>query len=271
MHHLFDFSSYVLLKRDEMAFFDNCMKSKPFREILFQKMNDLRNHGDFSWPKEQYVQIGKVLCMILDAVGQDNDYVTVKNTIILSQTFYFKADNERVYLQVFIQEHPSLKRREFWENYMLSAIENEMKLKETNALKWKKKETANEVTNRKSNIVFSQLVHITDNMLGFNIPKDVIKSILEEVLTKHPITLNHREMIFSVIGVTEPKVTLIDNTHVDVDVNPNININVNANEALETIEIPKENNNEEVANDNDNQQLEEKDKGKDSSIDYNID
>lgn len=188
-----------------MSFLDNCMKSKHFRDILFHKLNDLRNHGDFSWPKEHYVQIGKVFCMILNAVEKDNDYTTVKNTIILSQTFYFKADNERVYLQVFIQEHPSLQKRQFWENYMLISIENEMKLKLNNTLNVKKKETSIELINKKSNIVFSQLVHITDNMLGFNIPKDVIKSILEEVLKQYPITQNHRAMIFSVIGVTESK------------------------------------------------------------------
>lgn len=184
-----------------MKYMEMQVQTHLFRSIFLQKLNSLRTSGSFSWPKEHYVEVGKVLAMVLDAVEQENDIETAKNVIILSQTYYFKANEEKIYLQKFIESHPLFESKTFWEEFMLKSIQKEVN--DNKSLDAKLKQNINESGRdyklKLSNIVFSQLVPITDNMLGFNFPKNEITKILESVLNKYPINDKQRNVIFSIL------------------------------------------------------------------------
>lgn len=195
------FTSHDLCSPREMKYMEMQVQTHLFRSIFLQKLNSLRTSGSFSWPKEHYVEVGKVLAMVLDAVEQENDIETAKNVIILSQTYYFKANEEKIYLQKFIESHPLFESKTFWEEFMLKSIQKEVN--DNKSLDAKLKQNINESGRdyklKLSNIVFSQLVPITDNMLGFNFPKNEITKILESVLNKYPINDKQRNVIFSIL------------------------------------------------------------------------
>lgn len=195
------FTSNEFCSPKEIKYIERLVQTHSFRSIFLQRLNSLRVSGLFSWPQEHYVEVGKVMAMVLDAVQQENDLETAKNVIILSQTYYYQSNVEKIYLQKFIESHPLFRSKEFWEEFMLESIQKELvnnkKLDEK--LNQNKNESNKKYKLKLSNIVLSQLVPIANNMLGFHFPKDGIIGILESVLNKYPINDSQKNIIFSVL------------------------------------------------------------------------
>lgn len=202
---ILSFQSELRITKDEQQLIDTFVKEKRFRDVFLQKLNDLRNHGEFMWPKDNYKEVGRVMIIILNEITKDVEIPTAKNVVILSQTFYCKENNKKVYLQSFIQDHVLFKQKDFWENMLLKSIENEMNDYTMTNKKQKIsiRETEEENKMKLSNIVFSQVIPFTDNMVGFNIPKEEIKSVLDFVFSKHQIDINHKELIMDLLNKNE--------------------------------------------------------------------
>lgn len=198
-------NSEFLLTKNDQQLIDTYIKEKKLRDVFLQKLSDLRNHGEFMWPKEHYKEVGRVMKLILNEISKEIEVDTAKNVLILSQTFSYKENNKKIYLQEYIQDHMLFKQKDFWENLILKSIENELYnfTEKNKKQKIRIRETEEGNKMKLSNIIFSQVVPLTDNMVGFNIPKDKIKSILDYVFSQYQVDKNHKELVMSLINKNE--------------------------------------------------------------------
>ena len=135
-------------------------------------MNRYRTNGIFEITKKSFDIIGEILILILDKVVDDKDYESARYVIILSQTYHFVTEEgTKVSLQEKIESHPVLKNIFFWENFIAYSIYKE--IEKQNKLDFS--ESEEEKNSRIANIVFSQLLPITDNMLSFEVNREEIK------------------------------------------------------------------------------------------------
>ena len=66
--------------------------------------------------KKTFEIFSKIFYSILDKYEQDKDIFSVKNVIVLSQTYFYKDENDKKeYLQANIIKHPIFKDLNFWE------------------------------------------------------------------------------------------------------------------------------------------------------------
>lgn len=180
-----------------------------YRKFFLQKLNDLRSRGVFKLHKKNYEIIGKILNDFLDKMSKEEDWYSAKNIIILSQTFYYQENEnlEKRYLQYLIQENPLLKSQGFWETFVTYSITNEIE----DSLKNDKnngsiyKENEKDSNHKYSNIVFAQLIAITDNMVEFGLEKSIIKNILFFFTTRYKLSEQNVEMITQILEKNEKK------------------------------------------------------------------
>ena len=179
------------------------LKEQNLRHFFLQKLNDLRSNGIFKFSKTTYGLFGKYLNEILSILNTSdmNDFYSVKSVIILSQTFYIinnENDNNKVYLQKEIQVHPLFKSTKFWKKFIEHSIEEEIG---TSKLGNKGKATANNC--KIDNIVFAQLVPLSDNMVEFGVPLNQIKEIIGPLIDKYSIQQVQKDMIYSILDSKE--------------------------------------------------------------------
>ena len=183
----------------------NMLKEESLRHFFLQKLNNLRNKGNFIIETCVFDLIGKYLIEILDVINNSkndrSDFYSVKCVIILSQTFYIveknhnKSNNElnKIYLQKIIHSHSLFKDIKFWETFIDYQIQEEIQLKNN----------GNENKNKIDNIVFSQLVPISDNMIEFSVPIDQIKQVISSFITKYSLQQEEEAMILSLLNNKE--------------------------------------------------------------------
>jgi hypothetical protein len=132
------------------------------------------------------------------------DYESARYCIILSQTYHYINDkSEKISLQEKIENHEILKKSEFWENFIAYSIFQE--IERQNSMENNNNETEEDKNTRISNIVFSQLLPITDNMLSFEVDKENIKEVIFAFSKQYGIP---NELNDHLISMVEEKVYL---------------------------------------------------------------
>ena len=106
------------------------------------------------------------------------------------------------------------KTKKFWEMYVNFSI-----VKEISNCQIGENVKDEDITERYSNIVFSQLVPITNNMIDFGLDKSVVESIVLPIIKKYNINDELATTIFSVIDLTKKE--NIDKNKIDNESNKN--------------------------------------------------
>ena len=115
-------------------------------------------------------------------------YNYAKNSIILSQTYYYTAENEKdkIYLSEEIKNNKWLTNPEFWEEFIQIMIQSEFNRLENDTnfpiIDINKKEhLTEEVKTKLNDVVFSQLLVYIANMIFF-IELTIIICIIKNIL-----------------------------------------------------------------------------------------
>ena len=174
------------------------MDSKYNREIFIQKLNEFRNHGVFIIPNENYIIIGEIINSILNRIMNDSDYYSAKNCIILSQTFYKKKDEQKIFLQEEIKNNPLFKNELFWDNFILYSIQVGI----TESINSNLNCDMNGDIKQYNNIVFAQLIPLADNMIEFGLDKEVIKELINPKIEYYKLSEESKKIIMDIL---EPK------------------------------------------------------------------
>ena len=183
--------------KEEINKIKKLMDSKYNREIFIQKLNEFRNHGVFIIPNENYIIIGEIINSILNRIMNDSDYYSAKNCIILSQTFYKKKDEQKIFLQEEIKNNPLFKNKLFWDDFILYSIQVGITESISSNLNY-----MNGDIKQYNNIVFAQLIPLADNMIEFGLDKEVIKELINPKIEYYKLSEESKKIIMDIL---EPK------------------------------------------------------------------
>lgn len=167
------------------------------RVIFLHKLNDYRTFSQFELKEKEYKIAGELFSNLIEISKQERDYHSVEMAIILSKTYYKLENNEKIYLQNLIRNNGCLKTKEFWQDILLYSISKEMvkskKTDEDNII------NENKLNEKISNIVFSQLLSIIDNMFDFDVDGDMIKKLIDPIIDSYKLNDNLKKTINDVI------------------------------------------------------------------------
>ena len=170
------------------------------RIIFMQKLSKFRVLGYYYISKTIYSILSKYFLQIINTLKEDPDMFTAKNIIVLSQTYFIKEKNKKIYLQEAIKGHEIFKKKEFWENLFNFFMNKEI-------LKLRKSIDLNEIIeegkNNYSKLAFGQIMTICNNMIEFGINKDEIYQIIEPKIKYYNLDENSIEGIKCVLGFNE--------------------------------------------------------------------
>jgi hypothetical protein len=169
--------------KDERTYF--------FFLILLSK---LRTNNRFEQGKKLIEFLGKIMISILDYAEKKKLYEYAKNCIILSQTFFYKKDDndEKYYLLEIIRKHKWLVTSDFWINFIDEMISQEINKFLVNHQEIKKEDILNgsaeldaKMKSKISELLFSQLLPYINNMHEFNLALKDIVNVAETFSSKY--------------------------------------------------------------------------------------
>ena len=170
------------------------------RIIFMQKLSKFRVLGYYYISKTIYSILAKYFLQIINTLKEDQDMFTAKNIIVLSQTYFIKEKDKKIYLQEAIKSHEIFKKKEFWENLFNFFMNKEI-------LKFRKSIDLNEIIeegkNNYNKLAFGQIMTICNNMIEFGINKDIIYQIIEPKIKYYNLDENSIEGIKCVLGFNE--------------------------------------------------------------------
>jgi hypothetical protein len=174
------------------------------RVVFLQKLSEYRNKGKFEIKKQTFEILSRLFNTIINIIERDNDFHSIKNAIILSQTYYIKTDDKdgKRYLQKDIQDNKIFKSKKFWEEFLDYNINKEIATclrfdyTSGNVMKENKKESDDKI----SNIAFSQILPYTDNMIEFGLDKKIIREVVFPKMTIYKMSDELINSIKAVIG-----------------------------------------------------------------------
>ena len=174
------------------------------RVVFLQKLSEYRNKGKFEIKKQTFEILSRLFNTIINIIERDNDFHSIKNAIILSQTYYIKTDDKdgKRYLQKDIQDNKIFKSKKFWEEFLDYNINKEIATSlrfdytSGNVMKENKKESDDKI----SNIAFSQILPYTDNMIEFGLDKKIIREVVFPKMTIYKMSDELINSIKAIIG-----------------------------------------------------------------------
>ena len=188
------------ITEEEVDEIDEMLKKKQNRIIFTQKLSQFRTRGIFEIPEREYNILSRLFNTIAKTIESDKDYDCAINIIILSQTYYLLKNNNKEYLQNSIMNNEFFKTKQFWETFVNYSIEKELaQNKESkNGLNENSKESEDNYSNI-GNIVFSQLLPLTDNMVDFGLDLNIIEEIVVPLIKQYKISPELSETVLSMI------------------------------------------------------------------------
>ena len=180
---------------EEVAEIEKLMDKKINRVIFIQKLSQFRTRGIFELPEREYTVLIKLFNKIIKTIEGDTDYDSAINIIILSQTYYKIKDGVKEYLQKEIMNNELFKSQKFWEMFANYSITKEV-------LNCKISDNAedHDIEESYSNIVFAQLIPMTDNMIDFGLDINVVESIILQKKKKYKFNPELQETVASIIN-----------------------------------------------------------------------
>ena len=183
------------------------MKKKEYRDYLLTKLNNYRAEGSLEMPENVYNYFVKIFLEIMkylveekekDSVKELNiDYTATRYIFILSQTFYYKKDNEKIYLQNGIKNQKIFQSDEFWIKLLEYNIKQEMdKLASKSQKKFDEKEKGKE-------ICIMQILPYLSGFDGFGVSKEAMDKIINFFIKKYELNEESQKLIFEAIKINE--------------------------------------------------------------------
>ena len=184
----------IVLSEDDKKYFFKIV-DKPETSIIFlRRLNKIRSFGKFEFEENEYNDIVEIFSLLLNKIEENEDILSFKFCIILSQTFYFTLNGKKIYLQAGIKKHAIFKSEEMWIkliNFLLDDAKE--KFKKLNKIEFKEKDK----NERYKDIALGQLLPFVNDMMefGFNITK--AEKICNKIMDEYELDQDSREVIIS--------------------------------------------------------------------------
>ena len=185
----------------------NLLKNPKYRFAFLKCLNFFRAKGQFVLKNEYLIILGNSVREIIDLYDKEKgEFDVLQLLIVICQTYYsINKKKEKVYLIRFIEDHELFQSEELWKYYIDESINREIKEKEKN-LNENDSSIDDEVMKnyKKCNLYFTVLLSVTQNILEFQVNKEVIKKIMDDIIAKkYNIIPEYIEQIKSLIDETK--------------------------------------------------------------------
>ena len=179
-------------EEDELKLIDY-INNPEKHNTFFVILNKFRNCSCLNNNIKLIDTLGKILNIILNKAFVNKNYEVAKNCIIFSKTFFYNSeDNIRHFLLEKIRNHEWLTKKEFWTNFILININQELNkflsfYKDITISDIEKinEKITDKIKNKLSELLFSQILPYVSNMSEFNISNTLISEIIVEFCSKY--------------------------------------------------------------------------------------
>ena len=191
----------INLQKEEITKLKELLNEHDNRVVFLQALNTFRAKGLHGIPKDIFDFFNELFILMCNTIGRDKDYHTAKNLIILSQTYYYLDDGNKLYLLEGIQKNEIFQNFKFWEGYTQFTIEKEIIKSIQNDKKNGTliKKTQKESDDMYATVVFAQVVSVADNMISFNFDTKKIKEIVKPIIKHYNINEESIKIIDDII------------------------------------------------------------------------
>lgn len=192
--------------QEDLDYICKLMNRKEYRDFLLTKLNNYRAVGSLIMPENIYnyfVQIFlEIIKYIIDekktdtADGSNIDYITARYIFILSQTFYYKKDGKKIYLQNGLKNQKIFQSAEFW----INLLQNNMKMELEKLSKNREKPmTENDIQEKGNEICLMQILPYLSGFTGFGMSKEEINRISDFFIKEYKLNEEAQKIIFESI------------------------------------------------------------------------
>ena len=166
---------------------------------FFIMLNNYRSTGRCQATERAFNIIMNIFSKAQDYLINNREIVLEGLIIILSQTFFLMKDGQKIYLQKVIKEHKLFKNGNFWKNYLDDIIEQELDKNIKDQLN-SNTIIIKEDQQRKLNEIFlSKIIPLANYMNDFELPEDIIMSIIIDIFERYNINDEGKSAILSLL------------------------------------------------------------------------
>ena len=181
-------------------------------------LSKLRTNNRYEQSKILIDFLGELLNIILDVSEKNKIYNNAKNCIILSQTFYYENNGEKIYLIEKIRNHKWLKSHDFWLNFGDLSIQPELEklvekspgITKEDILNHNNEKITSNLKKKISDVIFAQILPFVNNIKEFGIDLKVIIEITENFLHKYDyLNEEEKDNVFNLISDNQDEINQI--------------------------------------------------------------
>ena len=174
-------------KKIDFKELNKLLKKEDLRIIILREINQYRIEGIFILDEVSYENLASVFNIVLNISKKVKDYESIKNCMILSQTFY-KSLDDKIMIQKELMKNDIWKKKIFWEEIIEFSIIDEINYAKGFLVFLGEKEEARK--ERVKNSVNGVLITFLYNMKLFDVPKKESEEIINIFLKKYEIEDN---------------------------------------------------------------------------------
>ena len=160
-------------------------------------LTSLRGAGNFCKSEKFIKKIGSIFNDLLLNAEKNKNIDIARNCIIISETYYYLDNNNKIFLKVFIRKNKWLRSPDFWRYFILDSLNKEI-IKFSNSENDAKAEKFGE-------IIFSCLVPFFNNLKYYIREKRVANKILNEFIIKFNLNNQYIKTIYNIINENKNK------------------------------------------------------------------
>ena len=189
----------INITEEETKLFEILLDKHYNRIVFMQVLNQFRTTSKLEIPKKMYEIVGKLFNIILGTVKRDNDINIAKSVILMSQTYFTMENDKKKYVQYLLLDNELFKDVKFWESLLDLEISKEIR----RTFKVYEKKNVEGIINtdphKFDNLVFSQILTVSDNMISFGLDKETIYQLIEPKFKSFKLSQKSIENIKSML------------------------------------------------------------------------
>ena len=171
------------------------LKEEWSHEYFLVILSKQRTNARYCRNKNLIYDLSEILNLIINISEKKLNYKNAKNCIILSQTFFYEENKNKIYLYNYIKNNKWIRNPNFWRGLIDTMINKELK-------DLQKNNNINEEMLKVNldNIIFSQVLSYTTTMKDFQVDQRIIIKIIDQFMKKYEISKQLNDAIYNNIG-----------------------------------------------------------------------
>lgn len=184
--NIFDLDSIPPLKDEEVDHLIMLLNKPGYRFDFLKILNLFRAQGNCEMPPKEFEITKKIFLFIADKIKEETDVLSAKLILILSQTFYVKEKEEKIYIFKYLKNHDMLSNLDVWSQYLNEMIEEDLNRSNINEIPDEDSKDTDKLSII-NNVLLAHMLTFCHNMIEFGMKEENIKRIIEPVLTKYRV------------------------------------------------------------------------------------